>query len=205
MSINVDFTEEEISNYLRDKLNIQENILAKLKEEKIDGEALILLRRNHYKQLGIKIKDKDKILNSLEREITKMKNDIQKDELYALVLNSTSNEPLNNLKVNEPQLKLGEKLKYIKYLFVKNKPPNQEKADELFKYLKKYLTIEDNIINQIIDNIKDILNYSDQRFEEQCQEWEIEDDEQFKLKLIIELIKQNDDNKNNKLQTQNSS
>ena len=134
-----------------------------------------------------------------------MKNDIQKDELYALVLNSTSNEPLNNIKVNETQLKLGEKLKYIKYLFVKNKPPNQEKADELFKYLKKYLTIEDNIINQIIDNIKDILNYSDQRFEEQCQEWEIEDDEQFKLKLIIELIKQKDDNKNNKLQTQNSS
>ena len=44
MSINVAFTEEEISNYLRDKLNIQENILAKLKEEKIDGEALILLR-----------------------------------------------------------------------------------------------------------------------------------------------------------------
>ena len=95
MSINVDFTEEEISNYLRDKLNIQENILAKLKGEKIDGEALILLRRNHYKQLGIKIKDKDKILNSLERGITKMKKDIQKDEIYAKVLNSTSNEPLN--------------------------------------------------------------------------------------------------------------
>ena len=112
---------------------------------------------------------------------------------------------MNYIKVNEPQLKLGEKLKYIKYLFVKNKPPNQEKDDELFKYLKKYLIIEDNIINQIINNNEDILNYSDQRFEEQCQEWEIEDDEQFKLKLIIELIKQNDDNKNNKLQTQNSS
>jgi len=205
MKITVDFTEEEISNYLRDKLNIQENILTKLKEEKIDGEALILLRKNDFKKLGIKIKDKNNILNSIEKGITKMKKDIQNDELYAKALNSTSNDPLNYIKANEPQLKLGEKLKYIKYLFVKNKPPNQEKTDELFKYLKKYLIVEDNIINQIIDNIKDILNYSDQRFEEQCQEWEIEDDEQFKLKLIIELIKQNDDNKNNNLQTQNCS
>lgn len=59
MKITVDFTEEEISNYLRDKLNIQGNILTKLKEEKIDGEALILLRKNDFKKLGIKIKDKN--------------------------------------------------------------------------------------------------------------------------------------------------
>ena len=90
MSINVEFTEEEVSNYLRDKLNIQENILAKLKGEKIDGEALILLRKNDYKQLGIKVIDKNKILNSLEKGIKKMKKDIQKDEIYAKVLNSTS-------------------------------------------------------------------------------------------------------------------
>jgi hypothetical protein len=48
------------------------------------------LRKNYYKQLGIKVIDKNKILNSLEKGIKKMKKDIQKDEIYAKVLNSTS-------------------------------------------------------------------------------------------------------------------
>ena len=181
MKINVDFSEEDIYNYLKDNLNIKEDILKRLKEEKIDGEALILLRKKDYKDFGIKLKDKNKILENLEGGVLKMKKNIQKEDLYIKIVNSSVAGPWDYLDVNSNQLKLGEKLKYIKYIFIKNQPPNKEKTDELFNYLKKYLKVEQDINKQIAENIKDILVFTEQQFEEQCQEWEITDaDEQFK-------------------------
>ena len=58
MTINVDFTEDDLVNYLREKLKINENILTKFKEEKIDGEALLLLRKNDFKSLTLKLEIK---------------------------------------------------------------------------------------------------------------------------------------------------
>ena len=86
MKINVDFSEEDIYNYLKDNLNIKEDILKRLKEEKIDGEALILLRKKDYKDFGIKLKDKNKILENLENNMLKMKKNIQKEDLVKVVL-----------------------------------------------------------------------------------------------------------------------
>ena len=205
MNINVDFNEEEVLNFLRDKLEISQDILSKFKEEKIDGEALILLRKNDYKRLGIKMKDKNKILSKLEKNITKKKKNMNSDNLYLIILNQSASTPWDYLEENATNLKLGGKLKYIKYFFIKNQPPSQGKVVELFNYIKKYLKIEDNIIKQIIENIKDIINFTEQQLEEQCQELDInEEDEQFKLKLIIEFMKSKDDNSTNSEEKENS-
>ena len=199
MSINVNYTEEELVNFLKDKLQINDEILQRIREEKIDGEALILLRKKDFNYLKIKVKDRDKILRNKEKNITKMKKNIHKDELYIKIINSTSTSPWDYLEMNESQLKLGGKLKFIKYTFIKNQPPDKENSDQLLLYLKNYLKLEHDIIKQITDNIKDLLTLEDKDFEDQCIEWNIiDDDEQFKLKLIIEIMKSNIDNKSGK-------
>ena len=198
MSINVDYTEEQVINYLKDKLKINEEMIEKIKEEKIDGEALILLRTNDFKYLGFKIIDKAKIM--MDKNIIKMKKDIHKEDLYTKIINSTSTDPWDYLEMNKSKLKLGEKLKYIKYVFIRNPPPKIEKSDELLNYLKKNLKVKEDAINQIKDNIKEILDLSEKEFEDICKELDItEEDEQFKLKLIIEFIKSNSPNKLDKL------
>ena len=198
MSITVDSTIEQVNNYLKEKLNIDEEILKKIREEKIDGEALILLRKNDFKNLGIQLKDRNRIMENIEKNILKMKNDMQKDDLYGKILNSDSTNLWNYLEANISNIKLGDKLKYIKYVFIKNQPPHKDQNDELNKYFQKYLKLEEKVIKQIIENLEDFLSFKEQDFEEQCQYINIIDqDEQYKLKLIIELIKSND-NQNHK-------
>jgi len=190
MSITIDSTIEQVNNYLKEKLNINEEILKKIKEERIDGEALILLRKCDFKNLGIKLKDRN-IIKNIEKNLLKMKIDVEKDDLYGKIPNLDSANIWDFLESNN-MIKLGDKLKYIKYVFIKYQPPLQDKKDELYKYFQKFLKLEENIIEQIVENLKDFLSYQEQDFEEQCQELNIlEEDEQYKLKLIIELIKSN--------------
>ena len=196
MSITIDSTIEQVNKYLKEKLNINEEILKKIKEERIDGEALILLRKSDFKNLGIKLKDRN-IIKNIEKNILKMKSDIQKDDLYGKIPNFDSTNIWDFLESNN-MIKLGDKLKYIKYVFIKYQPPLKDKKDELYKYFQKFLKLEENIFEQIFENLKDFLSFQEQDFEDQCQELNIlEEDEQYKLKLIIELIKSNG-NKNDK-------
>jgi len=190
MSIAIDSTIEQVNKYLKEKLNINEEILKKIKEEKIDGEALILLRKCDFKNLGIKLKDRN-IIKNIEKNILKMKIDVEKDDLYGKIPNLDSANIWDFLESNN-MIKLGDKLKYIKYVFIKYQPPHKDKKDELYKYFQKFLKLEENINGQIVENLNDFLSYQEQDFEEQCQELNIfEEDEQYKLKLIIELIKSN--------------
>ena len=190
MSITIDSTIEQVNKYLKEKLNINEEILKKIKEERIDGEALILLRKCDFKNLGIKLKDRN-IIKNIEKNILKMKSDVEKDDLYGKIPNLDSTNIWEFLESNN-MIKLGDKLKYIKYVFIKYQPPHKDKKDELYKYFQKFLKLEENIIEQIVENLIDFLSYQEQDFEEQCQELNIlEEDEQYKLKLIIELIKSN--------------
>ena len=127
-----------------------------------------------------------------------MKYDIQKDNLYGKILNSDSINLWNYLESDTSNTKLGDKLKYIKYVFIKYPPPAKGNNDELYIYFQRYLKLEEDAIRQIIENLEDFLSFQDQDFEEQCQELNIIDqDEKYKLKLIIELIKSND-NQNHK-------
>ena len=132
-------------------------------------------------------------MENIETNILKMKYDIQKDNLYGKILNSDSTNLWNYLEANISNIKLGDKLKYIKYVFIKYPPPVKGNNDELYIYFQRYLKLEEDAIRQIIENLEDFLSFQDQDFEEQCQELNIIDqDEQYKLKLIIELIKSND-------------
>ena len=209
MSINVDLTEEQLINFLKIKLNIKEDILKRIKEEKIDGEALILLRKKDFKYLGIGLGEKNKILKYTEKDLIKMKKNFQDDTLYRKILNLTS-KPWDYLEAIISQLKLGDKLKFIKYTFIINQPPSITKPKELFQYLKTFLKIEENTINQIIEIVNDILTYTEDIFDEQCQLLDIKDeDEIFKLKIVIELvknnnIKNNEKNKDNSLENFNT-
>lgn len=122
-----------------------------------------------------------------------MKYNIQKDNLYGKILNSDSTNLWNYLEANISNIKLGDKLKYIKYVFIKYPPPVKGNNSELYIYFQRYLKLEEDAIRQIIENLEHFLSFQDQDFEEQCQELNIIDqDEQYKLKLIIELIKSND-------------
>ena len=60
-----------------------------------------------------------------------MKYNIQKDNLYGKILNSDSTNLWNYLESNISNIKLGDKLKYIKYVFIKNQPIQKDKNDEL--------------------------------------------------------------------------
>ena len=69
------------------------------------------------------MKDKYKILDIIDKDITKKKTNINNDDLYLKVTNQSSSKPWDYLENNSSKLKLGGKLKYIKYFFIKNKPP----------------------------------------------------------------------------------
>ena len=65
MRITVDSTIEKVNNYLKENFNINEEILKKIREEKIDWEALILLRKSDFKNLGIQLKDRNRIMENI--------------------------------------------------------------------------------------------------------------------------------------------
>ena len=167
MSITVDSTIEQVNNYLKENSNINEEILKKIREEKIDREALILLRKSDFKNLGIKLNDRNRIMENIETNILKMKYDIQKDNLYGKILNSDSINLWNYLESDTSNTKLGDKLKYIKYVFIKYPPPAKGNNDELYIYFQRYLKLEEDAIRQIIENLEDFLSFQDQDFEEQ--------------------------------------
>ena len=52
-----------------------------MKNEEIDGDALILLIKNDYKFSDLKIKYRKKILEFLETDILTLKNNIKENEL----------------------------------------------------------------------------------------------------------------------------
>ena len=60
--ISVDFSKEKVIDFLKNRLNLDSKKLSKLNEEEIDGEALILLGDEEFKNLGfliiLKLRDK---------------------------------------------------------------------------------------------------------------------------------------------------
>ena len=82
-------------------------------------------------------------------------------------------------------------MKYLKYLIIRDPPPEKEKKNDLGIYFKKLLKIEEILINQILDNLDNLLSFNEEEFDEQCQEWDLSNENIFKLNISLELIKQN--------------
>ena len=194
MNLNIDSSKEDVINFIIRKTGLTQNQLSKINEEGIDGEVLILLRKKDFNFLGIKkISDRNKILSCIEKDILKLTDKIKQNQTYKYINQQNLDDLWNSFDKHLEGSKLGEKLKFIKYLLLRDSPPKKDNINNLLNYFKKIFKNEE-IINQIIDSLEDLLSFNEEEFEEQCSNWEFSKNDIYKLKIIIELIKQNKNN-----------
>ena len=134
MNSNIDSSKEEVANFIKNKFNINEKILSKINDEEINGEALTLLRKDDYKFLGIKVSDRNIIISIIEKDILKLTDNIKQNNTYKYIYDQDLNNLWNSLDNFISKSKIGEKLKFIKYLLIRN--PHQK-----FKKQMIYLSI----------------------------------------------------------------
>ena len=190
-AITVNETEAEVIDYLKNKLNIEFN--SKFQEQKLDGEAILLLQLIDIKPEELGLKDENDlytIIDNLDNDFLKLKVNINQDDIFLQVANEDMSNIWQLLDNKFNSLKIGEKLKYIKYLFFRDPPPDINKIEELNSYLKKVLKMENYSINQQV--IKNILNYKKDILDKYLYKiLKIDDDlESFKIKMIVQLINQ---------------
>ena len=186
-------TKENIYDYLHQNLGIKNEKLKKIKEDEIDGEALIILIQNDlYKDLketyGISPKNQEKILNNIEKDIFKEKKDIEKELLYEEIFQKDFDILCNLLEEKFNELKLGQIMRYIKYLIIKY-PPNKDDKSKFLQYLEKILLSKDKV-ETIINDFDNLLNLDNNTFKDRCDYHEIEEKfDIFILKILVEYIK----------------
>ena len=131
-----------------------------------------------------------KIISNIGKDILKIKDNVQQNDLYKNIYMDDLNNLWNSLEDKLKQLKLGQKLKYMKYLLIRDPPPKKENKKELSLYLFKVLKCDNTIINQIIDNFDDFISNNEEMFYIQCTEdYGFSNENIFKIKIIIHLIK----------------
>ena len=201
--ITVDWTKENVIEYLKVNFKIDSKILDKINEKEIDGEALILLRKKDFKKLGFSNEDRKNILKYIEKNILKLNKDISKNIKYLNIFTENDLDKIwDSLGDIIETLKFGEQLKYLKYLIIKDPPPNINNKKELSNYLRKVLDCDKKTLNKIKDKFDSLLSVNEEELEEYCEDWNIENIfDIYKLKIIIELIK---DNKNNVIQIESN-
>ena len=188
-TLSVNDTKEEVIDFIKNELKLEVN--DKFSENEFDGEALGLLRIFDVEpeELGLKgLSDLDKIIESLDEDFLKVKDNINEDKLYLEILNENLDKIWTSLDKKLELLKLGEQLKYMKYLFFIDPPPSVDKKEELSAYLKKILKLENDIIEQI--NIKQLSELKEKSLDKSLGKLKITDIiELFKIKMILEIIK----------------
>ena len=190
MNLNIDSSKEDVAQFLKNKFNLNEKALAKISDEEINGEALTLLLKKDYKLLEIKMQERNKIMKIIEKDILKLNDNIKQNNTYKYIYDQDLNDLWNSHDIFISKLKLGEKLIFIKYLLIRDPPPEKEKIDDLSKYLKKVFK-EEEFVNSIIESLDDLLTYDVDQLEEICEEWEFSNIDILKLRIIIELMKKN--------------
>ena len=85
--------------------------------------------------------------------------------------------------------KLGEELKFVKYLLIRDPPPNIDKKEEFVQYLQKVLGDDSNSIEAIKDNLDDLLTID-------LKELELKKEDILKVRIVIEILKQKEGSKN---------
>ena len=190
MNININWSKESIVKFFKENdaiIKLDDSILSKFAEEEVDGEAFALLNKDDLKSLGIiKAKDINNILSLIEKDILKTKDNVTEDKVYTQVYNDEADNIWSSLEERLKPLKLGEKLKFIKYLIIRDPPPNIQPPEPFIQYIKKVFNKEEDSesIQEIKDNLEDLFDIKPG-----------EDiligkkDEIFKLKIIIELLK----------------
>ena len=129
-TITVNDTKEEVFNFIKNELKLEVN--DKFSENEFDGEALELLRIFDVEpeDLGLEnLPDLDKVIESLEPDFLKVKENINEDKLYLEILNENLNKIWQSLDKKLELFKLGEQLKYMKYLFLIDPPPSIDRKE----------------------------------------------------------------------------
>jgi len=197
--INVNWTKDKVINFLKTKFQINQEILSKIDNEEIDGQSFVLLRDEDFKTLGITPLKKNKILPYVDNDILRLSNNIKQDPIYLKVEKENKDNLWNSLEEKLKELKLGEALKYIKYLIIKDMPPKKEEKEDLYIYFKKIFDLKENFLIEMKEDFEVLLNLGEKDFHEQCENWNLEGYDEFKLKIIIEIIRQKDEkNEDNK-------
>ena len=188
--ITINFTKEQVIDYLKNKLEINDNILIKnIRKEEIDGLALILIILFKYPYEKLKREYITKISSKIDRQIYKINEDKKTNDFSS----KNINELWKNLGDTLEDLKIGEKLKYMKDLIIEDPPPE---FNEMNNYIKK-IFLEDS--KKIIQNYEDLITKDMEKINERCKEhdMEINSDYTFILKLIIKKINEKNKNKEN--------
>jgi len=193
--IDANWTKDEVINFLKTKFKISQQILSKINNEEIDGESFVLLRDDDYKTLGISLIKKNKILPHVDNDILRLSNSIKQDTIYLRVEKENKDNLWNSLEEKLKGLKLGEILKYIKYSIIRDMPPNKEEEEDLYIYFQKVFDLKEEILIELKENIDDFLKMNEKDLQEQCKEWNLEGYEEFKLKIIFEIIRQREERK----------
>ena len=155
-------SKEVVHNYLNNFSldEIKKEKIKNIKEDEIDGEALIILMENdlldklnnHY---GIKPKGQKKLLREIETDIFRENSNVKNDNLYEEIFTKDFETLCNSLENKLDELKFGQRLKYIKYLILKKKP-NKENRIELKNYLDNIM-ISKEYNSEIIEQFDNLL------------------------------------------------
>lgn len=193
MDIDINWSKEQLLNFLKlnnNNIKLGETFLSNILKEEIDGEVFPLLTKKFLKDLGIKGKSLDEVeknVKKLEKNILKLKEDLKNDKLYIQVNNEDQNDIWNSLEEKLNSLKIGEKLKFIKYLLIRFPPPDMEQEEQFINYMEKVFKKRGNSdpFQEIKDNIDEFKELLSSNVDNILQEKH----EAFKLKIIIELLK----------------
>ena len=185
MRVNLNCSKEEVIQFLKQN-GFQANLTKKFNEEEIDGEAFSLLTSDDYQALSIRIsKDKKKMNQLIENNgesLIKIKDKMKEDEIYKQLYEENLEDIWDSLEDKLSELKLGEKLKYIKYLLIRDPPPTRTHEYLIIPYLKKvFPELEESDIKKMKENYE-MLN--DQNIFSL-----LDSIGKLKLNIIIELIK----------------
>ena len=188
--VDINWSITQVKDFLENQkeLNISKEITNKIQEEEIDGEAFSLLSKENLKNLGIKkLKLQESILKYTEKNIIKLKEHVEEDKIYKQANSADLNDIWDSMKTKN--FKLGEELKFVKYLLIRDPPPNIDKKEEFVKYLQKVLGDDSNSIEAIKDNLDDLLTID-------LKELELNKEDILKVRIIIEILKQKEGSKN---------
>ena len=193
--VDINWTKDQVINFFSAKRQsnnkITEEFLLNLEREEIDGEAFSLLFKEDVRKLGItNIGLQKTIIEYGEKNVIKLKENIKKDNIYIQVYKEDLNNIWNKIEEKIQKVKLGEKLKFIKYLLIRDPSPNLEPKEGFIQYLKKVLGENSDSIGIIEDNFDELLAID-------LNELGLNLEDKRKVRIIIELLKQKECQNNN--------
>ena len=194
MNFDINWSKEQLLNFLKgngQNIKLGDVFFSNIIKEEIDGEVFSLLSKKYLKDLGIKGKSLNEVSNLIkkkEKNILSLKEDLEKDKIYIQVNEEDPNDIWNSLDEKLKSLKIGEKLKFIKYLLIRFPPPTMEPQEQFINYMKKVFTKngDSDPFQEINNNIDD---FKDDLLSIEVDDVLKEKQDAFKLKIIIELLK----------------